>query len=145
MNQAQPLLKVEDLRVEFEITKKGAWPWTPPSLLKAVNKVSFNLFEGETLGVVGESGCGKSTLARAIMGMVPSQEGKVVWLGENLRELKPAELRKRRKSLQMVFQDPLASLTPRMTVGEIIAEPLKTPLSWNDCSRAFRKGRKHHA
>ena len=128
MNAQAPILKVDDLQVEFDIFKKNAWPWTPPLKLKAVNKVSFELYAGETLGVVGESGCGKSTLARAIMGMTPSQGGKVVWLGEDIRQLDLKALRKRRSSLQMIFQDPLASLSPRMTVGEIIAEPLKTHL-----------------
>lgn len=126
MSEQQRLLTVENLRVTFDIMPRNAWPWTLPQPLKAVNNVSFTLNEGETLGIVGESGCGKSTLARAIMGMVPSQAGKVVWLGEDLRGLNLKQLRKRRQRLQMVFQDPLASLSPRMTVGDIIAEPLRT-------------------
>ena len=126
MSEQQRLLTVENLRVTFDIMPRNAWPWTRPQPLKAVNNVSFTLNEGETLGIVGESGCGKSTLARAIMGMVPSQAGKVVWLGEDLRGLNLKQLRKRRQRLQMVFQDPLASLSPRMTVGDIIAEPLRT-------------------
>ena len=81
MSEQQRLLTVENLRVTFDIMPRNAWPWTRPQPLKAVNNVSFTLNEGETLGIVGESGCGKSTLARAIMGMVPSQAGKVVWLG----------------------------------------------------------------
>ena len=81
MSEQQRLLTVENLRVTFDIMPRNAWPWTLPQPLKAVNNVSFTLNEGETLGIVGESGCGKSTLARAIMGMVPSQAGKVVWLG----------------------------------------------------------------
>ena len=126
MSEQQRLLTVENLRVTFDIMPRNAWPWTRPQPLKAVNNVSFTLNEGETLGIVGESGCGKSTLARAIMGMVPSQAGQVVWLGEDLRGLNLKQLRKRRQRLQMVFQDPLASLSPRMTVGDIIAEPLRT-------------------
>ncbi len=126
MSVMEPILNVEDLQVEFDIIPKNAWPWTRPLKLKAVNHISFELNAGETLGIVGESGCGKSTLARAIMGMVVSQQGKIVWLGEDLRTLPAKDLRDRRKSLQMVFQDPLASLTPRSTVGDIIAEPLKT-------------------
>lgn len=126
MSEQQPILVVENLQVTFDIMPRGAWPWTRPQPLKAVNNVSFTLNEGETLGIVGESGCGKSTLARAIMGMVDSQAGKVVWLGEDLRGLNLKQLRKRRRRLQMVFQDPLASLSPRMTIGDIIAEPLRT-------------------
>ncbi|MEP0544523.1 MAG: ATP-binding cassette domain-containing protein, partial [Marinobacter sp.] len=110
MSEQQRLLTVENLRVTFDIMPRNAWPWTRPQPLKAVNNVSFTLNEGETLGIVGESGCGKSTLARAIMGMVPSQAGKVGWLGEDLRGLNLKQLRKRRQRLQMVFQDPLASL-----------------------------------
>lgn len=126
MTQKQPLLQVENLQVNFEILPRNAWPWSRPALLRAVNDVSFALAEGETLGIVGESGCGKSTLARAIMGMVPSQAGTVVWMGEDLLKLDAKQLRSRRRRLQMVFQDPLASLSPRMTVGDIIAEPLRT-------------------
>lgn len=126
MTPPQPLLDVKDLHVSFAILPRNAWPWTKPTKLKAVTDVSFTLEEGETLGIVGESGCGKSTLARAIMGMVPSDSGQVVWLGEDLLTLNPAQLRQRRRTLQMVFQDPLASLSPRMTIGDIIAEPLLT-------------------
>ncbi len=94
--------------------------------LKAVDGVTLRLYEGETLGVVGESGCGKSTFARAIIGLVKATDGKVAWLGKDLLGMKQEEWRDVRSDIQMIFQDPLASLNPRMTIGEIIAEPLRT-------------------
>ncbi|ENY73595.1 murein tripeptide/oligopeptide ABC transporter ATP binding protein OppF [Aeromonas diversa] len=120
------LLEVSDLKVHFSIKSDRAWPWAKPSTLKAVDGVTLRLYEGETLGVVGESGCGKSTFARAIIGLVPSTAGKVVWLGNDLTKLDHQALREKRKEIQMIFQDPLASLNPRMTIGDIIAEPLIT-------------------
>ena len=120
------LLKVENLKVNFNVSSEGDMPWTKPKKLQAVNDVSFDLKRGETLGIVGESGCGKSTLARAIVKMVPAHSGKVIWLGNNLLELNKSQMRKHRKQIQMIFQDPLASLNPRMNIGEIIAEPLRT-------------------
>lgn len=95
-------------------------------LLKAVEGVSFDLNAGETLGIVGESGCGKSTLARALLALIKPSRGRVLWLGEDLNKLEEEDLRKRRQDLQIVFQDPLAALNPRMTVRSIIAEPLWT-------------------
>lgn len=127
MSEQKPLLlDVKNLKVHFNIASKSAWPWSKPSNLKAVDGVNVRLYEGETLGVVGESGCGKSTFARAIIGLVEATEGEVVWLGNDLTKMHEVERRKTRKQIQMIFQDPLASLNPRMSVGDIIAEPLQT-------------------
>ncbi|SHE96946.1 murein tripeptide/oligopeptide ABC transporter ATP binding protein OppF [Vibrio gazogenes] len=126
MNQKPLLLDIKDLKVHFQIASKSAWPWSPPTALKAVDGVNARLYEGETLGVVGESGCGKSTFARAIIGLVNATEGEVLWLGQDLTRMKAVQRRETRKDIQMIFQDPLASLNPRMTIGNIIAEPLQT-------------------
>ena len=120
------ILDIKNLKVQFSIPSKSILPWAKPSALKAVDDINIKLYEGETLGVVGESGCGKSTLARAIIGLVPATEGSVVWLGEDLTKLADEPLRLKRKEIQMIFQDPLASLNPRMNIGDIIAEPLRT-------------------
>ncbi|MDO5646367.1 oligopeptide/dipeptide ABC transporter ATP-binding protein [Paracoccus sp. (in: a-proteobacteria)] len=122
----KPLLDVRDLRVTFHIRREGDMPWTKPRALHAVGGVDFTLNPGETLGVVGESGCGKSTLARALIGLVPAS-GQAEWIdGRDLLSLSASQMMKYRSDIQMVFQDPLASLNPRMTVGQIIAEPLTT-------------------
>lgn len=119
------VLRVQDLAVYYKVREGGLF--RPKTLvLKAVNDVSFELNAGETLGVVGESGCGKSTLARAVLGLIKPERGRVLWLGEELGKLEPEQLRKKRQELQLVFQDPLAALNPRMTVHDIIAEPLWT-------------------
>ncbi|UXU74500.1 MULTISPECIES: oligopeptide/dipeptide ABC transporter ATP-binding protein [unclassified Paracoccus (in: a-proteobacteria)] len=123
---AKPLLSARDLRVTFTIPAPGGLPWTPPRQLHAVGGVDFDLMPGETLGIVGESGSGKSTLARALIGLVPAT-GKAIWQdGTDLVGLSARQMLRYRSEIQMVFQDPLASLNPRMTVGQIIAEPLTT-------------------
>ncbi|MDX1341532.1 MAG: murein tripeptide/oligopeptide ABC transporter ATP binding protein OppF [Reinekea sp.] len=124
--QKEKLLSVDNLKVYFDIYPPNSLPWTKPQKLKAVDGVSFDLYAGETLGIVGESGCGKSTLARAVIKMVPAEAGKVMWLGTDLLTANKRAMQKARSDLQMIFQDPLASLNPRMTIGDIIAEPLKT-------------------
>ncbi len=120
------LLSVRNVQVSFNVKRGNAAFWQKPAALKAVNGISFDLAEGETLGIVGESGCGKSTLARAIIGLVKTNGGSILWQGGELTGLSAKALRGKRREIQMIFQDPLASLNPRMTIGEIIAEPLKT-------------------
>ncbi|MCK0167702.1 ATP-binding cassette domain-containing protein [Jannaschia sp. S6380] len=120
------LLSVEELDVTFPVTPRGAWPWTKPLGLQAVSKADLQLDEGETLGLVGESGSGKSTLARAIIGTVPATGGRILWKGRDITGSDAADRRRLGREMQMVFQDPLAALNPRMTVGQIVAEPLRT-------------------
>ena len=122
--QRPTLLSVDDIKVHFPVRVGGLLPKYKP--LRAVDGVSFTLKEGETLGVVGESGCGKSTLARAVIRLLPKTAGTVVWCGRNLGDAAEAEIRSLRKQFQIVFQDPLASLDPRMTIGQSIAEPLRS-------------------
>ncbi len=121
-----PILEVRDLKVYFAVRDAKAWPWTPSRTLKAVDGVSFEIRAGETLGVVGESGCGKSTLARAILNLIPATAGSIRWMGHEMNGASKREGLAVRKDVQMIFQDPLASLDPRMTISQIIAEPLRT-------------------
>ncbi|HLF10910.1 MAG TPA: ABC transporter ATP-binding protein, partial [Gammaproteobacteria bacterium] len=121
---AQPLVEVERLQVHFPVAGED-W-WARRRVLKAVDGVDLTLAPGETLGVVGESGCGKSTLARAILKLVPVSAGRVCVLGRELSAMSAAEARPLKRDLQVIFQDPLASLNPRMTVGDIVSEPLWT-------------------
>ncbi len=123
MTNAKPLLDVQDLRVTFPIRREGDLPWTPPRLLRAVGGVDFTLNPGETLGIVGESGSGKTTLALAVMRLIES-DGPILYLGQDISGWKAGQLRKLRRDMQIVFQDPYGSLSPRMTVEQIIAEGL---------------------
>jgi oligopeptide transport system ATP-binding protein len=127
MSEARtPLLSVRDVQVHFPVKNANAWPWQAPRQLKAVNGVSLDLYPGETLGIVGESGCGKSTLARAMLKLNPATSGSIRWQGKEMAGAKATEWLALRRDVQMIFQDPLASLNPRMTVAQIIAEPLRT-------------------
>ena len=126
MSSAQaPLLSVRDLHVHFTVRGEGAL-FPERRSLKAVNGVSFDLMPGETLGIVGESGCGKSTLARALLNLIPATSGEIVWMGQDMRGAGRAQWQRVRQHVQMVFQDPLASLDPRMNIAQIVGEPLRT-------------------
>ena len=117
------LLQVKDLKKYF--TTKGGFLSGPKRVVKAVDGVSFQLEEGEIFGIVGESGCGKSTLGRTILRLVEADSGEILFDGTDIRTLSREEMRLMRQKMQMIFQDPGASLNPRMTVGELIQEPLE--------------------
>ena len=114
---SKSVLRVEDLVVEFALSKK--------TIVKAVSGISLDLIEGETLSVVGESGCGKSTLGKAILQLIPTTSGSVVFGGSDLTKLDKDAVRNLRPKMQMIFQDPISSLDPRFTVKQLVAEPLE--------------------
>jgi oligopeptide transport system ATP-binding protein len=118
------LIQVRDLRMHFPITR-GIVLRRQIGAVKAVDGISFDIKRGETLGLVGESGCGKSTTGRAILQLYRPTSGQVLFEGQDLTRLKGEELRRMRRQIQIIFQDPYASLNPRMTVGDIIAEPIR--------------------
>ncbi|GAA4440458.1 MULTISPECIES: ABC transporter ATP-binding protein [Bremerella] len=118
-----PVLEVRDLQVHFPV-RRGSWFASQTEVVRAVDGVSFDVKPGETFGLVGESGCGKSTTARAIMNLVKPTNGEIYLNGKRIDGLSPSGMRRYRSDLQMIFQDPYASLNPRMTVGSIIGEPL---------------------
>jgi oligopeptide transport system ATP-binding protein len=117
------LISLQNLKVHYKI---GGGLFTQAKSVRAVDGVSLDIRKGETLGLVGESGCGKSTLGKAILRLTEPTAGKVLYQGSDLAALSQSAMRDRRKHLQMIFQDPYASLNPRMTVGSIIGEPLRT-------------------
>jgi oligopeptide transport system ATP-binding protein len=123
-NGKETLVRVEGLKKYFPITK-GIVIQRQVGAVKAVDGISFEIIRGETLGLVGESGCGKSTTGRTILQLYRPTEGAVFFEDDNLAELKGSPLRHMRRRMQMIFQDPYASLNPRMTVGNIIGEPLE--------------------
>ncbi len=120
---SEVLISIRNLKVYFKI---GGGLFKETKYVKAVDGVSLDIRKGETLGLVGESGCGKSTLGKAILRLTEPTGGEVLYKGTNLTHLKPSIMRNHRKNLQMIFQDPYASLNPRMNVGQIIGEPIRT-------------------
>jgi peptide/nickel transport system ATP-binding protein len=122
MNDAEPLVSIRNLKKEFPI-KKGVLA-RQVGAVKAVNDVSFDVARGETLGVVGESGCGKTTTGRTILRLIEPTSGEIRFEGRDVRSMGTSELRALRREMQIIFQDPVSSLNPRMTVGAIIREGL---------------------
>jgi len=120
----QVLVEVKDLKMFFPVTE-GVFIQTEVATVKAVNGVSFQIKKGETLGLVGESGCGKTTTGRCILQLEKATSGEINYQGTDLTRLDSQELIEFRKKIQIIFQDPFSSLNPRMTIGEIISEPMK--------------------
>jgi oligopeptide transport system ATP-binding protein len=118
------LIEIRDLKMHFPVTK-GIIFQRQVGAVKAVDGVSFSIKKGETLGLVGESGCGKSTTGRAILQLHRPTSGEVWFQGQDLTKLRGEQMRQMRRKVQMIFQDPYASLNPRMTVGDIIGEPIR--------------------
>ncbi|RKX24669.1 MAG: peptide ABC transporter substrate-binding protein [Candidatus Zixiibacteriota bacterium] len=137
MNEEKVLIKVDNLTKHFPITR-GIIFQKEVGAVQAVDKISFEIREGETLGLVGESGCGKSTTGRTILQLHRATSGKVFYNGKDLTEVSDYKMREYRRDLQIIFQDPYASLNPRMTVGSIIAEPLEVHRIGNKKERRER-------
>ncbi len=135
--EKDPILKLKNIKTFFPV-KKGVFGKTK-NYIKAVNNVSFDVYPGETLGLVGESGCGKTTLGRSILKLVDTNGGEILYNGKNIETISKTELRKLRKDLQIIFQDPYSSLNPRITVGSAIMEPMKVhKLNKNDKTRKLK-------
>jgi ABC-type glutathione transport system ATPase component len=128
-----PLFEARDLRVTYPGRREGG-SWRRPAPFVALEQAGFALGAGEALGIVGESGSGKTSLARALLRLVPLAGGQVLLRGEDLAILSPAELRQRRRHVQMIFQDPQGSLNPRQTVRDILGEPLRLYLPGLDAA-----------
>ncbi|MBI4249053.1 MAG: dipeptide ABC transporter ATP-binding protein [Elusimicrobia bacterium] len=122
-SEIKPLLEVRDVRKHFSLA--GGFFERDKARVTAVDGVSFEVRPGETLGIVGESGCGKTTLGRLILGLEAPSSGEVIFEGSDIHRIASAELRKLRRHMQIIFQDPFSSLNPRMTIEQIVAEPLE--------------------
>ncbi len=122
-DNSKVMVRVENLKKHFPI-KKGIFGQKQVGAVKAVDGVSFDIYQGETLGLVGESGCGKSTTGRTLLQLYKPTAGKVFYHDQDITDIKPEEMRQNRRNMQMIFQDPYASLNPRMTIRQIISEPL---------------------
>jgi oligopeptide transport system ATP-binding protein len=120
------ILKVCNVSVDYVSSNSFLLPWEKNKIFRAVEDINFEISEGETLGIVGETGSGKSTIAKSIINILKVSSGKILFQNHEISNLDEKQMRKFRKEIQMIFQDPLASLNPRMNVGEIISEPLKT-------------------
>ncbi len=127
---ASPLLDVRDLKVHFPVTRGGLFR-KEQRVVHAVDGVSFSVVEGETLGLVGESGCGKSTTGRAVTQLIRTTAGSIYFQGQDMRPLTFKQVKPLRQHFQMVFQNPFSSLDPRMTIGDILAEPLNSLTTLN--------------
>jgi len=137
--QTKPLLEVYNLKKYFPAKTKGWFKKEVVEYKKAVDDVTFNVYPGETLGLVGESGCGKTTLGRMLLNLITPTSGEVIFRGQNIYQLKSQEIRALRKDMQIIFQDPYSSLNPRLTVGEAIMEPMKVfGIGKNDKDRKDR-------
>jgi oligopeptide/dipeptide ABC transporter ATP-binding protein len=136
MTEALPLLEVQGLRRHFILERRGLW--RRPARLRAVDDVSFRVYPGETLGLVGESGCGKSTVGRLVLGLERPDTGSIAFEGRSVVGQSRREWRSMRRSAQMVFQDPLSSLDPRIDLGRQIVEPLQIHGIGDDASQAER-------
>lgn len=122
LQQSEPILEVKNLKTWFP-TKTNFFG-KPTEWVKAVNDVSFDVYEGETMGLVGESGCGKTTLGRSILRLAPTVGGEVIYKGKSILDMSKGDLKEMRKNMQIIFQDPYSSLNPRMTIGNAIMEPM---------------------
>ncbi|MFZ4398401.1 MAG: ABC transporter ATP-binding protein [Bacteroidales bacterium] len=119
----KPILEVKNINIDFPTRK--SWIGKTIANFRAVNNISFEVYEGETLGLVGESGCGKTTLGRSILRLIEASSGQIIYKGKDLSQLKPGEMRNCRQKLQIIFQDPYSSLNPRISIGSAILEPMK--------------------
>ncbi len=127
---AEKLIEVKNLKKYFD---------TPKGKLHAVDGVDFSIEKGKTLGLVGESGCGKSTTGRVILRLLEATDGEIIYNGRDIRTLNANEMRELRKEMQIIFQDPFSSLDPRMTVSEIIEEPIKLNKLITDKTKRFER------